>query len=199
MTLFLSVLGYILLSLFFLIVVLLLLPLGISARYDKDIYLSLRLLFFTFRILPAKEKKEEVKKGKKVKKRLPEDGRPAHLLDDMRAGIGDFLEAAGALKRGVIIDYLSLDILIASDDPAVTGIGYGTTCASAALLIPVIENNFAVKKSSILVDCDFTGKSGHFKAEIILHIRLWRLALIAFKLFMGSRKSKKNLNKAVSV
>ena len=65
-------------------------------------------------------------------------------------------EAAGALKRKIRIDDLTLSVVWGGgEDPAAAAINYGRAHAAVGMIWPVIDHNFRVKRSSFHVDVDY--------------------------------------------
>ena len=64
-------------------------------------------------------------------------------------------EAAGALKRKLRIDDLTIHLTWATDDPAKTALGFGRANAILGMIWPVFDHNFKVKKHDLGVAADF--------------------------------------------
>ena len=109
------------------LVLLLVVPFGVSAWYkDGEPGVAARLLCFNFKLLPRKEKEKKpkkekkAKKGKKQKEEKPEKEKkprpkpsPEELLQLLKLG----LDALARFKRKLTINKLMLHLVIASDDP----------------------------------------------------------------------------------
>ena len=143
-----------------------LIRLGGQVRYSED-GLLVRLIAGPLRITlypakpkekkPKKEKKPTQKKGKKPDEQPGEEkpepkGGMLKLFMEMLPVIG---EAAGALKRKLRIDDLTVHLTWATDDPAKTALGFGRANAILGMIWPVFDHNFKVKKHDLGVAADF--------------------------------------------
>ena len=136
--------------------------LGGDARYQEGVF-SLRVCLGPVKIsvFPAKKtgktkaKKEKKPAKPKKKQDKPEAEKPKRKLPP----VGDLLmlglEAAGALKRKIRIDELTLHLTWASEDPAETAQGFGKANALLGMIWPLIDQNFHVKKHDLGVAVDF--------------------------------------------
>jgi hypothetical protein len=64
----------------------------------------------------------------------------------------------GKLKGRLIIDKLTLRYLSAAQDPAMAALAFGSASAGAGILLPIIEQNFAVRNKDIQTNVSFTEK-----------------------------------------
>ncbi len=169
------------------IVLLAVLPLGVSAKYDAGGPV-VRIIAGPIRIqvLPArknkKQKKEapkesieskETKKAQPQKKKQESSG--GSLLDFLPLVqlaldfLGDFLSRKLRLNR------LEAKIILAGDDPCDLAINYGRAWAALGNLVPRLERFFVIKERDLQVECDFTADKTLIFARLDLTITLGRL------------------------
>ena len=181
------------------------LPLGVSVRYDATGPL-VRLIVGPVKITlyprpkkekqPKKEKKTENAKmetvetsqsaGESVKspeKPAPETTKPEQKEPKKSGGpITDFLplvkillEMLGAFRRKLRLNLLELKLIMAADDPCDLAVNYGRAWAAVGNLMPRLEKVFVIKKRNIEVECDFEAAKTLVTARLDLTITLGRL------------------------
>ena len=188
------------------LVLLAVLPLGVSVNYDSDgplvkvIAGPLRLTVFP---LPKKKKKEtknepkqpdpeeEKRKAeeaalpkppqppKPVKEKKPKEKKGGSLLDFI-----PFVKLAfnflGDFRRKLRLNNLELKLVLASSDPCDLAVNYGKTWAAIGNLLPALERWFVIKKRNVEVECDFTASDTLVTARLDISITLGRfLGLVA--------------------
>lgn len=143
---------YILLGILLLLLLICFIRVKVFARYDDDLKLSLKVLFYQLTILPAKEKPE--KKSQKPKKKKPDDDKkekpqeeekekkPSYLskLKDKKGVTGlislftEIAKIAGGALKGIFshIVFKKLDVGIAYNggDAATTAVNYAKICSA---------------------------------------------------------------------
>ena len=94
-------------------------------------------------------------------------------------------EAAGALKRKIRIDRLSLSLVWGGEDAAAVALGYGRANALLGMIWPLLDNNFKVKDCDFRVDLDY----GKTRPEITLDAALTMTVgqLLAFGIHYGAK------------
>lgn len=173
-----------------LLVVISLIRLGGRAKYDADGFRAYVLVGpVKVQLYPAKpkdEKKAKPQKEKKPKKERPvsEEKAPGTLgrVMELLPVVG---EAAGALKRKIRIDHLTLSVVWRAEDAASAAIGYGRANAFLGMIWPLIDNNFRVKKCDWNVDVDYEVQKPQFSADAAITITVGQL--VAFVLHYGVR------------
>ena len=183
------------------LVLLAVLPLGVSVNYDSDgplvkiIAGPIRLTVFPRR---SKQKKEPQKKEKKpdpeqakkaaeeaalpkppqppkpVKEKKPKEKKGGSLTDFIpfvKLGL-DFL---GDFRRKLRLNNLELKLVLASPDPCDLAVNYGKTWAAVGNLMPALERWFVIKKRNVEVECDFTASQTLVTARLDISITLGRL------------------------
>lgn len=202
------------------VVLLAVLPLGVSVKYSAEgalvrvILGPIRLTVFP---LPRKEKKE--KKPKKTqpqpdaaapvqqepalpppqnpapppqpKAQKPKGERGGSVLDFLPL-IKVALDFLGDFRRKLRLNNLELKLILAGGDPANLAINYGRAWAALGNLIPHLDRLFVIKKRDVEVECDFTTSETLIFARLDLTITLGRLLSLA--VCYGIRALKEFLN-----
>lgn len=167
------------------------LPLGVSARYNAQ-GAVLQAIAGPVRItlLPRKGKHRKPKKKEKgssesaapAKNTVDKNGEESggswkDFLPLVRVGL-DFL---GDFRRKLRVDQLEIKLIMAGGDPADLGISYGRTWEALGNLWPQIERLFVIKKRDVQVECDFTSDQTRIFARLRLTITLGRLAVLIMR------------------
>lgn len=191
------------------LVLLAILPLGVTLRYNADGF-SLKLIAGPVRIplLPAKKKepkpknekkdtkKEKSKAAKEEKKKEPEEkgGSWTDFLPLVKVGLG-FLNG---FRKKLRIKHLQFKMIMAADDPCDLAINYGRANAALGNLWPLLEQCFVIKKRDVQIECDFEASKTVVIVRADLTITLGRiLALVvrygfrALKEFLNIQKTRK--------
>ena len=189
------------------IILLAILPLGVSVKYDEDGAL-VRVIAGPIRIKvfprPKKEKKEKKKtetpetpkpkkeKPKKEKAPAKQNGKDAASAKEQPkkkkgGSVTDFLplvKAAlnflGDFRRKLRVNVLELKLIMAGGDPCDLAVNYGRAWAAVGNLLPRLERVFVIKKRDIQVACDFTESETKVIARLDLTITLGRLLAAVF-------------------
>jgi len=198
------------------LVLLAVLPLGVSVKYDSDgplvkvIAGPIRLTVFPRPKKQKKEKKKEEKKlapaaEKKEEENLPKPPQPPKPAKEEKpkekkgGSLTDFipfvklgLNFLGDFRRKLRLNDLELKLVLASSDPCDLAVNYGKTWAAVGNLLPSLERWFVIKKRNVEVECDFTASQTLVTARLDISITLGRLlSLIAV---YGVRALKEFLN-----
>ena len=185
------------------LVLLALLPLGISARYDASGAL-VRLIAgpVRFKLYPRKKKEKKPHEKKKEKKpaqtangggqqETQKGGSWKDFLPLVRLGL-DFL---GDFRRKLRINRLEMKIIMACDDPADLAINYGRVWAAVGNLWPRLEELFVIKKRDVQVECDFTAEQTLVCARADITITLGRLLSLGVRYGIRAVKEYLKLRK----
>lgn len=199
------------------LILLAVLPLGVSVKYDSDgplvkvIAGPLRLTVYPRPKKQKKEPKKEEKKPapaaaeKKEEENLPQPPQPPKPAKEdapkekKGGSLTDFipfvrlgLNFLGDFRRKLRLKCLELKLVLASSDPCDLAVNYGKTWAAVGNLMPALERWFVIKKRNVEVECDFTASETLVTARLDISITLGRLlALIAV---YGVRALKEFLN-----
>lgn len=184
------------------LVLLAVLPLGVSIKYDSEGPLA-KVILGPARItvfpLPKKEKKEKKKKeNTEEKPSVPTEPAPQNPTPPPKpkepkpktekgGSLLDFLPLVklvfrflGDFRRKLRLDNLELKLIMAGGDPANLAINYGRAWAAVGNLMPQLERVFVINKRDIEVECDFTASETLVIARLDLTITLGRLLSLVF-------------------
>ena len=185
------------------LVLLAILPLGVSAFYDsngplvKVIAGPVRLQVFpTRKKTDPKDNKEEKSKheknsGKpgKAAKAEPVAEKPAEPETKKQGGsILDFLplvrtalDFLGDFTRKLRVNRLDLNLVLAGDDPCDLATNYGRAWTALGNLWPRLEEIFVIKKRNVEIQCDFEAVQTLVTARLDLTITLGRLLYLVVR------------------
>jgi hypothetical protein len=178
------------------LVLLAVLPLGVSAAYDEGGPL-VRLIAGPIRIqvYPAKPKKEKAKvqKPKKTTEKKQEKKKTEEKPAEKKGGsVRDFLplvslvlEFLNDFRRKLRVNQLQLRVILAGDDPCDLAVNYGKAWAALGNLMPQLERVLVIQKRDVEVECDFISNQTLIVAKLDLTITLGRL--LAVSLYHGVR------------
>lgn len=192
------------------IVIVLIIPFGVSAAYNADVFtLAARAAGLEFRLFPKKPKKERLKKARKAKakkpkkprKRRPEDDPEARKKEKLEklfrfAKVG--LEAMGRFRKKLTVNRLMLHVVLASDDPYAAAILYGGVNSALPALMAIAEQTLNIRDSDIRTEVSFESTEPVIAFEITLTISLARILGIVLaaayayaKLTIHARREKR--------
>ena len=157
------------------------LPLGVTARYDSGGPL-LKLILGPVRLTlyPSKKRRKETKKTKTEKKSTKgkgsstgksKGGNYSYFLPLVQTVL-DFLEA---FRWKLRVNRLELKLILGGDDPCDLAVNYGRAWASLGNLMPVLEQQFVIKKRELEVECDFLSDKTLIIARVDLTVTLGRI------------------------
>lgn len=190
------------------LVLLAILPLGVSVKYDAGGPL-VRVIAgpIRFTVFPMKKKEKKPKKEKKKKKEEPAASvetvteekpkakkdkkakkKEANPDDDEPKGgsILDFLPLVkvginflGDFRRKLRVNVLELKLIMAGGDPCDLATNYGKAWAALGNLWPKLEKWFVIKKRDVEIECDFTASETLIIARLDITITLGRIIALA--------------------
>lgn len=178
------------------LVLLAVLPLGVSAAYDEGGPL-VRLIAgpIRIRVYPTKPKKEKAKdqKPKKTTEKKQEKKKTEEKPAEKKGGsVRDFLplvslalEFLNDFRRKLRVNQLQLRVILAGDDPCDLAVNYGKAWAALGNLMPQLERVLVIQKRDVEVECDFISSQTLIVAKLDLTITLGRL--LAVSLYHGVR------------
>ena len=180
------------------VILLAILPLGVSAKYNAEGAL-LRAILGPVRLtlFPRKKRaKKETKEPKPPQPAEPEEPlpqppqppkqEPAAQPKEKGGSLRDFLPLVkvalgflGDFRRKLRVNNLELKLILAGDDPCDLAVNYGRTWAAVGNLLPQLERLFVIQKRNVEVACDFTASETLVIARLDLTITLGRLLSLA--------------------
>ncbi len=185
---------YILLGILLAILLILLIPVGVDAKYDEDFFLKIKIGFVGITLFPQKPKKSKKKKKQKQPTEKPKEDKPKEKKPNIiqQKGLSWLVDvikkvaelAGGALKyffKHIIIKKLLLSISVAEDNAAETAVKYGKLCAVIYPSIGIITRSAKCKEYGVDITPNFNEKSEtklyfELKARVLI---LWLLTLVA--------------------
>lgn len=193
--------------LFFVLLLLAVLPLGVWIRYDEAGPL-VRIVAGPLKItvFPVRKKEKKAKKAKQDAAPEAKEAPPPELpqpsmeqqptkktnggsLVDFLPLVKVALDLLGDLRRKLRVDELYLRLILASSDPCDLAVNYGRTWAAVGNLIPQLERYFVIKKRDIAVECDFTAEKTLVYLQMKITITFGRLlSLLTIYGFRGLRE-----------
>lgn len=185
---------YILLGLLGLLTLVLVVPVYGRVIYDKDLKATVWVLGIPITLLPQEEKtlspptskaknnavtqkkrnpQEKPSKWQELTAMFREDGPAAtiHYLCELAKLAG---QAVGHLLKAVTVDRLSLELLIATGDPADTAVRYGQVCSALYPALAGIESRVGVRRRYLRVEPNFLQEKSDIALDVRLHIRVWQ-------------------------
>lgn len=152
---------YIVGAIVLLLVVLFLLPIGLSLAYGPE-GLSAKCVIAWVRFpvtglvkkitASFSRKKKSGKKKKKPSEPKEKEGSWTDFLPLVQVG----LEFLNTFRKRMYLRRLELKLVLAADDPCDLGIRYGRSWIALTNLLPQLKQLFRIKKHDLQVECDFT-------------------------------------------
>ena len=181
------------------LVLLAILPLGASVKYDADgplvrlIAGPVKITLFPRPKKPEKEKKQKEQKAesKPAAKKKPAQKKaeePEKQPEEKKSGgpVTDFLpllkvalDLMNDFRRKLRVNRLEVKLVMAGGDPCDLAINYGKAWAAIGNLMPRLEKVLVIKKRGIDVECDFVASKTTIYARLDLTITLGRILAIA--------------------
>lgn len=178
-----------------------LLPIGVDGGYrDNVLELNIKGGPFLIRMLPKKKKvpkpkkprrKKEIDVTAKKKKRFDKH----QLIGIIKAG----LKTLGRLRRKLSIDYLRIHCTFASDDPAMTAIGYGMANGVMAAIVPLTEGAFNIRERDFGFSFDFLAEKPVIDVWLTATLRVWEIIYIAAAFGIDFLKLKRQKKRRIRI
>lgn len=92
------------------------------------------------------------------------------------------LQALGRFCRHLKIEQLTVHYNISSDDPYTVAMSYGYTSGALAVICPMLERSFKIKKWDIKINPCFTEAEETIYIKAKATITVWELVYIVLKL-----------------
>ena len=202
------ILLYVLLSLLALILLILVSNIVVEASYDDNFKANIRFWFIKFSVPSDKVKKSPSTKKKVIEETKTEENKPKKgyikkLIEEkgFAAAIGELFSIVksvlvefGNLSKHIRISRLNLLVSVASDDPAVTAIEYGTLCSVVFPILRFIEVNTKLNrnKTNVSVVSDFETDKPKFQFNFKIKLRVFFALVFALNVLFKIIKSKMN-------
>ena len=171
------------------IVLLAILPLGVSARYDEaGPVIRLILGPVRLQVFPGKKKNPPREKKPKQKKKPAQTQTKSGKTQSKGGKLSDFLPIVQTIldflwdfRRKIRVDVLELKLTMAGDDPCDLAVNYGRAWAALGNLEPQLDRLFIIKEKDMQVQCDFEADDTRILARLDLTITLGRLLALAVR------------------
>lgn len=166
------------------IVLLAVIPLGISARYDSRgavAYLLAGPVRLKVYPRPKKAKPQTPQKAAKASAPAQEKESSGGSVRDFLPIVRLILELLSDFRRKLRVDRLEMNVILAGDDPCDLATNYGKAWTALGTLWPQLERLFIIKKRDVKVQCDFEATEILVKARLDLTITLGRLVILGGK------------------
>lgn len=179
------------------LVLLMLTPLGAKVDYTQDGFV-LALALGPITIPPHPRPKKKPKKGKKSKKppqkaaaseekSKANDAKPSLSLGSwktFRQYLPILCEAAGELRRKMVVRRLHIHLVWAGENPAAAAIGYGMIHGVIGGIWNLIDGNFRVKDHKFVVDLDYDRREPQVAMQMVLSLRVGQIIGFALRYAM---------------
>ncbi len=195
---------YILLGLLalLLLVVLLVLFVPVYARvtYEDELCVRARVLGVPITLLPSKDVPEEQERTPEKKAKPQKPSKTKELLDEVSRsfkedGVAATLQylgelaklagqAVGRVLRSITVDKLDLELIVADGDADATAILYGQVCSVLYPAFAAIAGVIKVRKRNLRVEPNFLLENSTVRADVRLHIWVYRLVGAAIVLLV---------------
>lgn len=164
---------------------------GVEAEYSQDGF-SLRLHGGPFRFVIFPRKKADTQKAprekkKKQKKKSEPEGEQDKPPKKIGGTIDLVLQALPVLKdflsrffHKLLIKDLTVYFGSGGEDPYKAAMNFGYVSAAAGMILPVLENNFRVKKRDIRTNISFDADKPYIYLHVWLSIALWEVLYAAW-------------------
>lgn len=158
---------------------------------DRSLTVRLGVGPMSFRLLPAKKEGGDRPPKKRVKRRKAKKAaEPAKK--DIKKDIKNImslalellpvaLRAAGSLRRKISVDLLEVRVLLAGDDPASTALSFGRVNALVGMVLPLLEQNFHIRRRDIRTSVDFQRPRSEVCAKAALSLTVGQGAMFALR------------------
>ena len=146
---------------------------GVRADYgDGGLTVWLRIGPAAFRVFPMRPKKQKAKKtaAPRPRKEPAEEPDTWEKLSLLRQLLPVALRAAGSLRRKISVDLLEAHILLAGGDPASVAVAYGSANAVIGMVLPLLEQNFHIRRRDIRTAVDFEKPHSEIRARAALSL-----------------------------
>ena len=172
---------------------LLLVPVRAKASYSQEgVRLALALGPITVPVVPRPAKRPKKKKQPTAQQTAPqpEKGEGQKLLEALldpgswkkfRRYLPLICEAAGELRRKIIVRKLKMHLIWAGEDPASAAIGYGMIHGVIGGIWNLIDGSFRVKDHKFVVDLDYDKKEPQVSAQAVLSLTVGQCLSFALR------------------
>ena len=189
------------------LILLAILPLGVSALYNADgalvrvIVGPVRLTVFPLKKKDKKEKKPPQKETKPKKntskpEKKKEPSKSGGSILDFLPLLNVALDFLNGFRKKLRVNLLEMKLVMAGGDPCDLALNYGKAWAVLGNITPFLDRAFVIKKRDLNVECDFTADKTLIYVRLDLTITLGRLlALVVRAAVRALKEYLKIMNK----
>lgn len=170
------------------IVLLAMLPLGVSLRYRQDglrvwaLIGYLKISVYPFRKSDNKKKKPDPAPEQKSKTSAPaEQSAGGGSWRDFLPLVQVLLDFLKDLRRKIRVRNMELHVTMAGEDPCDLAVNYGRMNIAMAGLLAQLHRFFVIKKQSVWLRCDFDAEETVVSAQLDVTITVARLLVLAVR------------------
>lgn len=173
---------FVLLSLAAFLALLSLLPVGARVDYDETgVQVRLKLGPLSFLAYPRKAGKDKGK-GDKTKPPKATSAKRGGSFALVRELLPLAADAAGELRRKIVVELFQMDLLWSDPDPARCALGFGAANAAMGALWPLVEESFQVKERRLRTAVDFDQGRPTVVLTVWLSLRVGQLLSFSLRL-----------------
>ncbi len=140
-----------------------------------------------FGLLPRGEKKES---KKKKEEEAVEATAKAGRLASLKNQLPSINKALARLRRKLRINELTIHYLAAGPNPAAAALYFGGVSAGYGILLPLLENNFNIKKRDLRTAVDFEASEPYIYLRSKITLAVWEAVYVGFGLVKNMVKSE---------
>lgn len=168
-------------------------PVCLTWKYEEELSVTAKYLFFNFMLLPAKQKQEKADKPKQ-KNGFLKDYCEKHGFSKTVSQIFEILKAVVSrfvwlFKRFKFKD-VYLDITVASENAAYTAVEYGAVCAAVYPAMSLISTVATANIKRLNVSANFDSDKWNITTSGVLKCRLIWLLTALISLVLALVKSE---------
>lgn len=138
------------------------LPVFVTAEWNEKLTVKIKYLFFRFTVVPAPEKKKKPKQAKepeqkpaKPKKKQRKKHTPDEIIDGFIDAVHRYGPGTKMILRNIRVHKLEGFWKIAGEDAAACAVRYGRVCALLNTAFGFIRNLVRIEKTKLKVYPDF--------------------------------------------
>ena len=214
---------YILLAILLFIALILIIPIGVRADFEKELKVTLKIGFVPVTLYPPKPKKPKKKKEKEPKKKekpkeeKPKEKKPSIIKEKGIMWLVDTIKQAAALALGALKDFfrhlkikqLNVSIIYHGEDASDTAVKYGYFCLSVYPAVSILAGIAKCRSYGVDIAPDFDDThTSRYAVDIHVSTRVfWLLALVfrhgfkalrlLIRLKSGKSSDKERLNEEI--
>jgi len=130
---------------------------------------------------PGKAEKKAARSAKKElkAKMKPKEKKPGGLKTFL-AMLEGFKVMLSRFRRKLLIKELTIHYIAGSEDPAKAAMAFGSAYAVFGAILPVLENNFRIRKRDLRASADFESKQPEIYAVASFSLAIWEAFFIVF-------------------